>query len=195
MLLSLFQVPLSILQFSPLMYSEFYWFSVMGMSNSDLFLSDKDLNAMECNFSSRVPLPEYQDECQIAPSEERELHQEIQQGEVEEREKEENCESLVSSLKIKFPSVGESKVDEEDDGFQTPKSTEHKIKSAEICPPAPRKPKTISSTTRKASRGTRRVLLDLTSEVESLYPPVLLADLGGKIKKVRKGSETPYDRC
>ncbi|CAK9188290.1 unnamed protein product [Ilex paraguariensis] len=141
-----------------------------------------DLNSMECNFLS-TPISEYQ------PFVESELHQEQEEAVEarEQEEKQEKCENFLSALKIKLPSVGEFKVDndydDDSDGLRTPTSPEHKIPL--ICPPAPRKPKSIPTTKRKASSG--RVLLDLSSEIESFFTPALLADLGRKIKKVRKG--------
>lgn len=56
-----------------------------------------------------------------------------------------------------------------------------------ICPPAPKKKKTIQVTKRKLHHDQEeRVFLDVYDEVESLFPPALLADLDNKIKKVRK---------
>ncbi|GMJ10733.1 hypothetical protein HRI_004742500 [Hibiscus trionum] len=93
--------------------------------------------------------------------------------------------------KLKWPCSGEFNVadDENDDGFKTPTCLDHKIPAILKCPPAPRKLKSlpIISAKRKASR--RRILLDFTKEMESLFPPPLLADLGNKIKKVRQGSD------
>ncbi|PPD87572.1 hypothetical protein GOBAR_DD15477 [Gossypium barbadense] len=78
--------------------------------------------------------------------------------------------------------------DENDnDGFKTPTSLDHKIPAATIlkCPPAPRKPKSLPIISSPAKRKSlrRRILLDLTKEIESLFPPALIADLGNKIKK------------
>ncbi|KAM6577973.1 hypothetical protein CsatB_029810 [Cannabis sativa] len=71
------------------------------------------------------------------------------------------------------------------DGFKTPTSVDTKIPVILPCPPAPRKPKsTIQKTKRKVNQ--RPALLDLTTEIESLFPPTVLADLGAKIKKVRQ---------
>nr|GMD67113.1 cyclin-dependent protein kinase inhibitor SMR3-like [Ipomoea batatas] len=51
------------------------------------------------------------------------------------------------------------------------------------CPPAPRKPKAVPAKRRGCCH--KRVFLDLSDETESLFPPLLLADLGKKIKKIR----------
>ncbi|KAJ4725824.1 cyclin-dependent protein kinase inhibitor SMR3-like [Melia azedarach] len=130
----------------------------MGVSNSEMFLSaEKDLNNLEINFLSR-PTLEFQDDhqCEIAPLQ------------LEEELHEKN-----SRLK-----------EDSDEGFKTPTSSDHKIPVVLQCPPAPRKPKSRPLTKRKVSP--RRVLHDLSNEIEAMFPPALLADLGNKIKKVRK---------
>lgn len=56
-----------------------------------------------------------------------------------------------------------------------------------ICPPAPKKKKTIQVTKRRLHHDQEeRAFLDVYNEVESLFPPSLLADLSKKIKKARK---------
>lgn len=56
-----------------------------------------------------------------------------------------------------------------------------------ICPPAPKKKKTFQVTKRKLYHyQEERVFLDVYDEVESMFPPALLADLDNKIKKARK---------
>ncbi|KAG6762155.1 hypothetical protein POTOM_032642 [Populus tomentosa] len=161
------------------MFSELKSFSLMGLSNSEMFFSEKDLNPMEFNFLVRSAL-ELGDDCEIVPQE---LHQE---KEVEEEEKQEDeCEISVPTLKIKLPSVEafqiEDDKDDDDGGFRTPTSLDRKIPVIFQCPPAPRKPKSLPSAKRKSPQ--RRVLLDLSNEIESLFPPALAGDLGGKIKK------------
>lgn len=171
------------------MYSEFKSFSFMGVSNSEMFLSaEKDLNNLEINFLSR-PTLEFQDDhqCEIAPLQlEEELHEKVGEDHKQHKEREEDkCKITVSSLKIQLPSLAEFKVEEDsDEGFKTPTSSDHKIPVVLQCPPAPRKPKSRPLTKRKVSP--RRVLHDLSNEIEAMFPPALLADLGNKIKKVRK---------
>ncbi|KAK1357279.1 cyclin-dependent protein kinase inhibitor SMR3 [Heracleum sosnowskyi] len=87
------------------------------------------------------------------------------------------------SLQIKLPPLLGVKVEEDNDGCKTPTSLEQKISSV-ICPPAPRKAKSIPSKKRKAM-ACRRSLLDFSTEVESMFPEALQADFGKKIKKVR----------
>ncbi|XP_022753596.1 cyclin-dependent protein kinase inhibitor SMR3-like [Durio zibethinus] len=172
----------------------------MGVSNiSEMFFSEKDLNStMEISFLARPPL-EFQEElCQIAPFQDvdDEAQQQIEERvqEQQEDEKEDKSKLLMSPLELKLPSLGgEFKVnengedDENNDGFNTPTSLDHKIPVMLKCPPAPRKPKSLPSPKQNAFR--RRILLDLTKEIESLFPPALLADLGNKIKKVRQGKK------
>ncbi|KAF3965843.1 hypothetical protein ACB098_08G043800 [Castanea mollissima] len=164
----------------------------MGVSDSQMFLSEKDLNSMELNFLVR-PTLDFQDRCPTAPSEEEEDHELYKRPEVKEEEKQQEEEDKrkisVSSLEVKVPSLGELRdVEDDDDGFRTPTSLDHKIPQSLQCPAAPRKPKPIPSTKRKAGR--RRTMLDLSNEIESLFPPAVLVDLRVKIKKIRRGDET-----
>lgn len=142
----------------------------MGILNitSELLLLE------ECSFLSR-PLSDFQQE----------LHHD--HGNIIARENdydkfEENLLSL--EIKLPLPLLGEIKVEEDNDGCKTPTSLEQKIPLM-ICPPAPRKAKSVPSKKRKALSSQRRILLDYSSEVESMFPKALLADLGNKIKKAR----------
>ncbi|XP_028065025.1 cyclin-dependent protein kinase inhibitor SMR3-like [Camellia sinensis] len=142
----------------------------MGTSDCDLSLCQKDLNSMEFNSLSK-PKSEFQDG---------ELLQEQKQQEQEEKGKT----ILVSSLTIKTRSLGEFKVSDDDNdggGFRTPTSLDQRIPVITQCPPAPRKPKKTLSLTTKRKAASRRLMLDLSTEIDSF-----LADLDGKIKKVRK---------
>ncbi|KAL3530743.1 hypothetical protein ACH5RR_010065 [Cinchona calisaya] len=134
---------------------------------------EKDLHDMECNFLSRqIALPNKIDELS-------EKNQRV--SEFLHDEKQDRSEDFLSSLKVKLPEEKE----EEEEGCTTPTSVDHKI--PQVCPPAPRKPKAVPSTNFKSS-SRRRVLLDLSNEIESLFRPALLADIGKKIKKVGKES-------
>lgn len=106
-------------------------------------------------------------------------------------------ETSVSSTKAEKPcplSVGAStaEVADDDEGFRTPTSPSHKIPVITQCPPAPKKTTQRSnpaSIKRKVSpTTTRRALhLDLSSEVESMFPPLVQDDdVDGKIKKARR---------
>uniref|UniRef100_A0A6N2K616 Cyclin-dependent protein kinase inhibitor SMR3 n=1 Tax=Salix viminalis TaxID=40686 RepID=A0A6N2K616_SALVM len=168
------------------MFSELKSLSLMELSTSEMFFSEKDLNpSMEFNFLVRSAL-ELGDDRENEPQE---LHKEKEVE--EEEEQEDDCEVSVPTLKIKLPSVEafqiEDDKDDDDDGFKTPTSLDRKIPVIFQCPPATRKPKSLPSTKRKS--GQRRVLLDLSNEIESLFPPAPAGDLGGKLKKVRHGND------
>lgn len=131
--------------------------------------------------------------CQIAQSNERAAAEFDQEPAPEAHDdetnlrKEEGASSGVlfaSSLKVKLPEAREQVMEEKDDGLATPTSPDRKI-PIQVCPPAPRKPKSVPSN-HKGCR--RRAFLDLSNEVESLFPAAILADFGKKIKKVRKES-------
>ncbi|XWS28842.1 hypothetical protein CRYUN_Cryun25bG0106300 [Craigia yunnanensis] len=172
----------------------------MGVSKSEMFLSEKDLSStMEFSFLVRPPLEFQEEQCQIAPFQDvdgepqQQQKERVQEEQDQQQQEKEKCKLLMSQMELKLPSSGELKVhengeeDENNDGFKTPTSLDHKIPIMLKCPPAPRKPKSLPSPKRKACR--RRILLDLTKEIECLFPPALLADLGNKIKKVRQGSD------
>lgn len=151
----------------------------MGVSNSEML----DLNALEIDFLARSTL-EFQEHDQREIISNKEDHH----GEDE-------CKIMVASLNIKIPSFGEFKIEEEvdhqddfDSGFKTPTSLDHQIPVMLQCPAAPRKPKSRPLLTkRKAqSQSQRRILYDLSNEIEALFPPALLADLGNKIKKAKQ---------
>jgi len=107
----------------------------------------------------------------------------------------------VPSLVIKLPSsVGEEefKVDGEDDdsGFKTPTSAESKIPTLAECPPAPRKRRSEeildSKMPPKAPAKCRRVLLDLSSEIQSSLAPPPSTKFGGKInRRPKEGDAAP----
>lgn len=76
------------------------------------------------------------------------------------------------NLKIEIPSNVRSDQNDVDDcsneGFKTPTSSDHKIPVILECPGAPKKTKPKPDTKRKACR--RRIMLDLSTDLESLFP-------------------------
>ncbi|KAK2657882.1 hypothetical protein Ddye_010934 [Dipteronia dyeriana] len=86
---------------------------------------------------------------------------------------------------------------EEDQGFRTPTSSDHKIPKIKQCPPAPKKPmapplskkrKSSSVLSSSPSTNARRKCLrsDLSpQDIDSLFPRAILEDLHRKIKKAR----------
>lgn len=175
------------------MYSELKSVSFMGVSDpGEMFLSEKDLNAMEFNFLVRPTLEIHRhDECQISRSEGDEDDDEVSQVVDQDKqvvavqEEDHKFDLLVSTLKLKIPtSVEEFRVIQDDDnGFKTPTFLDQKIPVTLKCPPAPRKPKSLPSTKKRKAHRRQRLFLDLSSEIESLFPPTLVADFGGKAKK------------
>ncbi|KAE8688885.1 17.4 kDa class I heat shock family protein [Hibiscus syriacus] len=142
-----------------------------------------------CPSHPRPSLEFPEDVCQTAPN-----FQDVvieDDGSHQQRKEELVLKEDGESGKFKSPSSGEFNVadDENDDGFKTPTSLDHKIPAIFKCPSAPRKPKSLPIISPKRKAFRRRILLDLTKEMESLFPPALLADLGNKIKKVRQGSD------
>ncbi|OMO66261.1 hypothetical protein CCACVL1_21238 [Corchorus capsularis] len=159
------------------------------MSNSEIFLVEDEEQGIEFEIMKRRPPLEFhddQEECTQAPTADNSSY---------DIERECNVAASKESEKKIDVKPDDNNDQEEEDGFKTPTSFEHKIPVTKQCPPAPRKPKprNFSSNKRKASptptttptqRRTRQQL-DLSQEVESLFPAPLLADLHRKIKKAR----------
>lgn len=179
-------------------------FSFLSMSNSELFLVREDIEEVEFDLLKR-PMLEFQEECHIVIASQdpddtpNQQHQEQECKDHESNNQEaEECKILDSSLESKRPpSLGELKVEDDNeddnDGFKTPTSLDHKIPVITQCPLAPRKPPNpLSSTKRKASPQNvrRRLQLDLSLDVESLFPAPIRSDLYKKIKKARRDNNT-----
>ncbi|KAK8485308.1 hypothetical protein V6N13_024300 [Hibiscus sabdariffa] len=81
---------------------------------------------------------------------------------------------LQENKNSKMISLGEMKVShDDDDGFKTPTSLDHKIPVMNQCPPSPRKRKPPPSNKRKPSPSSstcRNLQLDFSKEVDSLFP-------------------------
>nr|XP_009773926.1 PREDICTED: uncharacterized protein LOC104224066 [Nicotiana sylvestris] len=140
-------------------------------SSTLMFLSN---SSTDCSFLSR-PILDFQNGCQNSHSVDEKVTQnqedQRQQDTRQEDDKKEEEDVKDSCLKVK-----------EDEVLKIPTSPKCNTKQM-ICPPAPKKPKSIQITKRK-----QRVFLDVYDEVKSMFPPALLADLGNKIKKVRRES-------
>ncbi|KAF8030876.1 hypothetical protein BT93_D0156 [Corymbia citriodora subsp. variegata] len=102
----------------------------------------------------------------------------------------------LPALVIKLPSNNagqEVKVDGDDDeedeegGFKTPTSADSKIPPLAECPPAPRKRRAEeilnSKTPLRALAKCRRVLLDLSSEIQSSFAPPPSTNFSGMTKR------------
>ncbi|TKY48426.1 Cyclin-dependent protein kinase inhibitor SMR3 [Spatholobus suberectus] len=192
-------------------------FCVMGVSsNSKVFLSDKDLkggNNMdpEVGLLVRPALEKiHKGECQTSTQEDHQLvrlkqlsvqERDQQKGDKDHHQEEQKQRSDITvskpvsvsplNLKIEIPSyLGSENDDSSNDGFKTPTSSDHKIPVILECPGAPRKTKSGPATKRKACR--RRIVLDLSKELESLFPVPYVVDLGGGVvnKRVKQCSGT-----
>ncbi|XWS67058.1 hypothetical protein CRYUN_Cryun05aG0254000 [Craigia yunnanensis] len=180
------------------MYAEFSQISLPTMSNSELFLVKDEEEGSKFDILKRLAL-EFQEECQAtATSSSHDIPDDQEREVLEDHGEKKGEESNVTAAskesekkKNKKTSLGEFKAkDDDDDGFKTPTSLDHKIPVIKQCPPAPRKPKPLPSNKRKASpssstRTRRNLQLDLSQEVESLFSRPLLADLHRKVKKAR----------
>ncbi|KAK3001717.1 hypothetical protein RJ639_022504 [Escallonia herrerae] len=101
-------------------------------------------------------------------------------------------EDQEEGMEVRLSSPGEpmkvnEEEEEEEDGFKTPTSLDHKIPL--IFPKVPRKPKYSIPVAKRKAR--RRIQLDISAEeIESFFPPAQLSlkDCGGKIKKIRKAN-------
>lgn len=178
--------------------------SVMGVSNSELFLPEKDLKvAMEF----KLIRSNAEDPDRLLRHN---YHHQQQHKEAEEEEEEDKSPKIITSMVSsslievkKLPSLGDFSAcdDGDDEGFKTPPSFDHKIPMIQRqCPPPPRKPKS----TKRKLLPRRRIALDLSEEeFYSLFPPspttaavtALLSDLYGnrQVKKSRKGKNDDKD--
>ncbi|CAB4284492.1 unnamed protein product [Prunus armeniaca] len=82
-------------------------------------------------------------------------------------------------------------VDDDDDGFKTPTSLEHRIPPMTKCPPAPRKPLRKRKVVTSSSTSRRRIQFQFdhldTKELEAFFASnFLLQDLRAKIKKAKQ---------
>ncbi|XP_054814090.1 cyclin-dependent protein kinase inhibitor SMR3-like [Prosopis cineraria] len=152
------------------MFSFLLFHRFMIVPNSQVFLSHKHLCDME-RFD--VLLRSSPDETVPGPSEDADPHQN--------RNDKRRRPSLP--LRIKIPTTSSFEEEGRDEGFKTPTSAIHKISEIPQCPPAPRKPKSFPSRKRRASRPV--ILLDLSREIDSLFPGSVVFDFGGQIKKVK----------
>ncbi|XP_060168916.1 cyclin-dependent protein kinase inhibitor SMR14 [Lycium barbarum] len=137
----------------------------------------------KCKFLSSRPILDYQNGCQNSPPQDTQEAQFAQNQEDHHRQQDTQQQDDNTKKEEEFEDVKDSclKVDKEDVGIlKTPTSPKHS-KRQMVCPPAPKKKKAIQVTKRK-------LFLDVYDEVESWFPPALLADLGNKIKKARTTS-------
>ncbi|KAL3354320.1 hypothetical protein AABB24_018791 [Solanum stoloniferum] len=166
----------------------------------------------KCNFLSSRPFLHFQDgyqnspqqdtqETQVAQNQEDHRQQDTQQQEDNNKKEEnelfeDNVKDYNNSIVIPQVESEEGRVHtnftltfEKDNTKKIPTSPKRVRSTIElmICPPAPKKKKTIQVTKRRLHHDQEEIVfLDVYNEVESLFPPSLLADLSKKIKKARK---------
>ncbi|WVZ01384.1 hypothetical protein V8G54_027453 [Vigna mungo] len=171
----------------------------MGVSsNPKVFLSDKDLkgaNFVDPELGLLVP----NEGCQTFIQEDhhhlfklkhlsvQERHQQQQDNKDrhQEQQNQHHRNSIIVitkpvcpiTFKLDIPSSYVGSENEDDDGYTTPTSSDKKIPVIPECPGAPKKTKQKPASKRKACR--RRSLLDLTQDLESLFPVPCVVDLGG----------------
>ncbi|KAJ4842681.1 hypothetical protein Tsubulata_014903 [Turnera subulata] len=179
--------------------------SLLSMaSNSDVFLVKEHKEEIEFFLLKRTSSLEYQETRHVRVLQDPDDAATLQKHEHEQgpykdgyNEEKPGC-SNSSELKSDMESsLGELKeesgiagvVNEDDDGFKTPTSLDHKLPVITECPPAPRKPH-LSMKRKPPSPRARRSLqfLDLSQDVESLFPRPILRDFYQKMKKARRES-------
>ncbi|KAM7468086.1 hypothetical protein LguiB_015648 [Lonicera macranthoides] len=182
------------------MYFSSTQFSFMGISNSESSLPKQDQKETKSHIPSSPT-----SESSIGPQNPPSIHQNQQVNRTEESSspvfleiESQNTPSNHQNEEINLTeesispvlSETEPEVADDNDGFRTPTSLDHKIPVTKQCPPAPRKKreKHFSSRKRKLEtpRSGRNLQLDLTDEIESLFPPSVKENLGRRIKKARR---------
>ncbi|KAJ6699603.1 hypothetical protein OIU79_012794 [Salix purpurea] len=165
------------------------------MSNSELFVVKENDEEKELDFLNKRSMLEFQKEShattpQVSDPPDQQLQEQEAKIEVHDKSQEE-CNNVLDSNSMEKPSLLEAVLMEtaavdggDDDGSKTPTSLDHRI-SITKCPPAPRKPKPFLSRKRKESPPPARtsLQLDLSQEIEALFPSTIVADLQKKMKK------------
>ncbi|XP_039047625.1 cyclin-dependent protein kinase inhibitor SMR10-like isoform X2 [Hibiscus syriacus] len=163
------------------MYAEFSQVSLLSISNSELILVKDETKMIEFDILKRPPLG-FQGECSCEAtgiynsSNDRDRERRVPEEDYEEKKGEESNVKEAASMENKNICLGEFKaMIDDDDGFKTPTSLDHRIPEMKQCPPAPRKPKA----------NKRNLQLDLSQVVDSWFPSSLVDDLHRKVKKAR----------
>lgn len=164
----------------------------ISMSSSELFIAKENNEEKELNFLSKRPVLEFQKESHATTSRDTDPPQQLQEQGAKSKvhdENQEECNSILDPNSIEKPSLEAVLMEtyvvgDDDDGFKTPTSLDHKI-SITKCPPAPRKPKPFLSRKRKASppKALTILQLDLSQEIEAVFPSTIVVGLQKKIKK------------
>ncbi|XP_022865278.1 cyclin-dependent protein kinase inhibitor SMR10-like [Olea europaea var. sylvestris] len=163
--------------------------SCVRMSSAEYFLVKEEPKEIKLDIlsESKVDDPDYSQDIVSDGGQVNVTKQDDQ--DTHHKDEEEEVKAIFSSRESKKPCLAQSEVEEYDEGFKTPTSSDHKIPVVKQCPPAPRK--TRSSTKRKLSpsRIRRRLQLDVSAEIESMFPPRPRDDNEHKIKKARSNDD------
>ncbi|CAN4119892.1 unnamed protein product [Withania somnifera] len=137
----------------------------------------------KCNFLSSRPILDFQDGFQNSPTQNTQEAHLIAQNHEDDRQQESQQQQQDIDKKEEEELFEDNA---KDNSTKTIPPSPERVSTRQmmICPPAPKKKTTIQVTKRKYHE--ERAFLDVYHEVESLFPPALLADLGNKIKKARK---------
>ncbi|KAI3447687.1 hypothetical protein Pfo_004352 [Paulownia fortunei] len=178
------------------MCSDIHHFSSFGMSTcnspQNCLLEEKEEQEGIIKLeNSSQPTSENPSSCQEIASEFQETldrtdHEEEEDSNTSIKDGEKNVEATVSSRESEKP------IPEDDDGFRTPTSLDHKIPAITQCPPAPKKTRPQpSKLKRQASPASRRSLqFDASAEFESIFLPMTREYVEEKkSKKARRDDE------
>ncbi|CAI9762024.1 unnamed protein product [Fraxinus pennsylvanica] len=146
------------------------------MSSTDFFLIKEEQKEIKFDILSE---PKVEDSCST---------QDIvtKQEDDDTDHKEEEIEVTFSSREYEKPCLAESEVGEYDEGFKTPTSLVHKIPVVTQCPAAPRKTRPSKKRKSSPARIRRSLQLDVSAEIESLFPSRPRDCNEHKIKKARR---------
>lgn len=154
------------------------------MSNSELLHIKDDNEELSNSEVLKRPTFNFQTECQDSVAMSSDSHSQGQENEDDKQE--EHLQGKIVLSKQSDSGTTWSRVknkveDEEDEGFRTPTSLDHRIPVTKQCPHAPRKPK--PSLKRKPPCNP---VLDLSKEVVELLLPTQLFNSHQTTKKVRR---------
>ncbi|KAI3474091.1 hypothetical protein Pfo_028879 [Paulownia fortunei] len=170
----------------------------MSGSNSPQFFpvgKEEDKEGVINLGNSSQPMSENLGSCPEIVSETETPAEEKEKGNLDSADRQKELEEIKNEEETDKATVSsresEKQIAEDEDGFKTPTSSDHRIPAIMQCPPAPKKTRPQSSKLkRKASPpGAGRTLqLDASTEVESIFLPIPNPDNAEeqKIKKARR---------
>ncbi|KAL6520969.1 hypothetical protein OROGR_017538 [Orobanche gracilis] len=137
---------------------------------------------------NQASCPENRSESKSTIEEEEKEKEDILQGIKNEGEEERSIHISAKKLENKIAS-------DDEDEFKTPTSSEHRIPAITECPPAPKRPHPSNWKRRKCPTSRRRLALDSSEEVESLFRQVAdIDDEEPRNKKARRDDDLDEGR-